>query len=354
MKKTDVKYRYALNENNKLIEIHEAHQVGGEYNCPQCGKKMICKCGSKNAWHFAHNKAECDYNKYLHTIAEQRISDWFNSSNEISIIMRTNEICDKSDSCKFYREECRREVDSDKFNLKEYYGYCEKEKTFEKNGQRFIADLLCLPKNEKNEPLFIEICVTHPCEQEKIDSGIRIIEFVIKSEEDIDSIIGKQIRASNKIRLYNFHPKDKYSSSITFESLLEKFIVYKSKKGYKEPIHCSKLYNRRGIIEISILYNGYHPEFMGDGGLFSIAFAVASQYDKSIKHCCLCKYHDYDMWDGNGICKMYKYGTNRDSIDNDAQQCPYFRIDEQSIQLRIKEFDDYCRDNPFDIWIKNK
>ena len=31
MKEKQVKYRYALNKNNELIEIQDAHQVGGEY-----------------------------------------------------------------------------------------------------------------------------------------------------------------------------------------------------------------------------------------------------------------------------------------------------------------------------------
>lgn len=80
--KPKVKYLYALNENNELIEIKDAHELGGAYHCPECGQQMICKCGAKNAWHFAHEKVECDYNHYLHTIAEQRILEWFNAAFE--------------------------------------------------------------------------------------------------------------------------------------------------------------------------------------------------------------------------------------------------------------------------------
>ena len=354
MEKTDVKYRYALNENDELIEIHSAHDLGGTYHCPQCGKQMICKCGQKNAWHFAHNKAECDYNKYLHTIAEQKILEWFNTSNDIPLVLRTKEICFKATKCKFHREHfCDRQIDSEKFNLKQYYRYCEKEKGYEKNGHRYVADLLCVPKTHKHEPLFIEICVTHSCEKEKLDSGIKIIEFVIKSEDDIDEIKEKIIRESEKIRLYNFHPKDIESNPNQFEGMLQKFILYPSKKGYLDKnISCNGLDKRRGLIEISISYN-YGPGFIGEGGFFSIAFAVATKYDNTLKHCCLCKYHVYDFWDGHGICRSYKkFGTNRDSSENDAWKCTYFRYDEDSIQERIKEFEEYCKQNPFDIWIK--
>ena len=354
MKEKQVKYRYALNKNNELIEIQSAHRVKGEYYCPECGKEMTCKCGQKNAWHFAHNKAECDYNRYLHTIAEQRLLEWFNTSNEIFLVLRTKGICNNAKECRFYREYlCEKQIDSDKFNLKQYFTHCEKEKAYEKNGHRYIADLLCHQKNQKYEPLFIEICVNHPCEQQKLDSGIKIIEFVIKSEDDIDEIKENIIRESEKIRLYNFHPKNVESSPNQFEGMLQKFIIFKSKKGYVDTISCNELSTRRGLIELSIPYNGGNQVFLDEGGFFSIAFAVATKYDTSLKHCCLCKYHVYDYWDGSGICKLYKKcGTNRYCYDNDAQRCQYFCIDTDSIQMRIKEFDDYCSQNPVDIWTK--
>lgn len=356
MKKADAKYRYALNENNELIEVHRAHELGGAYFCPQCGMEMICKCGQKNTWHFAHNKADCDYDKYLHTIAEYRLLEWFNTSSEIPLVLRTKEICDKAEECRFFREYlCEKQIDSEKFNLKQYYDHCEKEKAYVKNGNRFIADLLCYPKNEKKDPLFIEICVKHPCEQEKLDSGIKIIEFVIKSEDDIDAIVEKTIRENEKIRLFSFYPKDKRSCPDRFEGLLQKFIVFQSKKGYVDTISCSELNNRRGLIELSIPYNGYDADFLGKGGFFSIAFAVAINYDNTLKHCCLCKYHVYDEWDDSGICKLYKrFGTKRNSYENDAQNCSYFRPDEKTIQMRQKEFDEYRKNNPVDIWIKHR
>ena len=354
MKKSEVKYRYALNENDELVEVHSAHDIGGTYHCPQCGKQMICKCGQKNAWHFAHNKAECDYSKYLHTIAEKKLLEWFNTSNDIPIVLRTKEICFKATACKFYHEYlCDEQVDSEKFNLKKYYGHCEMEKSFEINGHKFIPDLFCFPKNEKNDPLFIEICVTHPCETEKINSGIRIIEFVIKSENDIDAIVVNTIKECDRIRLYNFRPKFNCKTPDRFQRYFKKFILLPSKKGYVRNIDCNELKNHRGLIEISIPYDGYDPEFLGEGGFFSIAFAVATRYDNTLKHCCLCKYHVYRDWDGLGMCKLYKkFGTKRDTSDNDARNCSYYRLDEQTIQMRIKEFDDYCRENPVIIWLK--
>ena len=354
MKEKQIKYRYALNRNNELIEIQDAHQMGGEYYCPHCGDQMICKCGTKNAWHFAHVKAKCNYDNYLHTVAEQRILEWFNRTNDIPLVLQTNVICEKHNECIFFREEiCQKIINTKAFNLKHYYSFSEKEKQYEKNGRKFVADILCYPESYKNEPLFIEICVSHPCEKEKLDSGIRIIEFVIKTEDDIDNVISQKIQKSDKVRLYNFHPKEILSSANEFERLLQKFNIFSSKKGYVQTIHCSQLLNRRGEIEISIPYNDCFPEFIEeDGGFFSVAFAVATKYDTKIKHCCLCKYHVYDTLDGIGICRLFKkFGTNKYSLDNDARQCSYFRINDETIQSRIKVFDEYSKENPVDIWI---
>lgn len=356
MKKSSVKYRYALNESDRLIEIHAAHEMGGVYHCPECGEPMILKCGAKKAWHFAHEKVECDYNHYLHTIAEQRIQEWFNAAKEIPVVFQINEVCDCKDVCRFYSEEfCCRPCLSEVFNLKDFYSKCEREIRYEKKERCYIADLLCYPKSINHEPLFIEICVTHPCEAEKIASRIRIIEFVINSEEDIDGIIGKRILPNDHVRFYNFHPKEKLSSNRVFENQLQKFVLFPSGKGFIDKMHCSRFENRRGVLEITIPYNDYVPEFIGDGGFFSMAYAIAFQYDKSLKHCCLCKYHTYDEWEGLGICKLYKkYGTNKESSRNDAQQCRFFCVDVDSIRSRKQEFDSYCSQNPVDIWLKNK
>ena len=70
----------------------------------------------------------------------------------------------------------------------------------------FVPDLLWHYKKNESEPLFIEIFVTHPCSKEKTDSGVRIIEFRITSEKDINRIIGSTIQESDMVRLYNFKP----------------------------------------------------------------------------------------------------------------------------------------------------
>ncbi len=147
---------------------------------------------------------------------------------------------------------------------------------------------------------------------------------------------------------------DKLTSKNRFElALLQKFILFPSKKGFVKTIHCSELNSRRGDMEITALYNDYVPVFEGEGGFFSVAYAIAFQYDNAIKHCCLCRYHVYDDLEG-GICKLYKkFGTNKESSRNDAQQCRFFRLGDEFIQSKQKEFDSYCSQNSVEIWLKN-
>ncbi len=55
---------------------------------------------------------------------------------------------------------------------------------------------------------YVEICVTHPCTQEKIDSHIPILEFKIESEADIHMLLSGSYSVCNeRIRTFNFHPK---------------------------------------------------------------------------------------------------------------------------------------------------
>lgn len=76
-----------------------------------------------------------------------------------------------------------------------------------KDGQRFVADILLKRKDngesKNNEPMFIEVAVTHPCKEEKIASGIRIIELSITQEEDIQSIVNSSFSLAPNIQLYN-------------------------------------------------------------------------------------------------------------------------------------------------------
>lgn len=354
MNTQNVRYCNALDENGQLVSIKEAWNVNEKFICPSCKSEMIKKCGQYKAWHFAHKNKQCDYDKYLHTVAEQRIMKWFNESEKVMIIIHSFSKCPMYNQCRWTNlDDCRHNV-FESYNLKQWFGCAELEKTLVKDGEKYVADIYCHSRKEDIGPLFLEICVTHRCEQEKIKSGIKIIEFDIKSEADIDTIIGSPIRENEFTHLYNFHPKDTISNTPDLRALIQKFILYPSMKAYVDYFICHDIDKRRGVYEISIEYNDCISPFSFDGGFYAVAMAMASEKFQ-IKNCSLCKYQTYDLWENLPICLLYKkYGTNKNCGENNPVECSYFRKDEIAIRQRIKAFNKYKESHPVDVWIRKE
>uniref|UniRef100_UPI002597355A competence protein CoiA family protein n=1 Tax=Bacteroides acidifaciens TaxID=85831 RepID=UPI002597355A len=193
---------FAIDVDNNIINIKNADEANGQrYFCPYCHKEMITKRGHIRQWHFAHKTDKCSYDKYLHSIAEILIMNWFNKQKSIILDMYNYEKCNEYKSCVFYNKEKCKGRKRVQFDLKKYYSKCTTEHKY--NG--FIADLYCERDNNTNSPLFIEIFVTHECSHEKKNSGIRIIELTIQSEEDILNIVNSSKLIENgMVRLYNF------------------------------------------------------------------------------------------------------------------------------------------------------
>lgn len=91
--------------------------------------------------------------------------------------------------------------------MKKCLTQCLIEENVKSGDNSFRADLLWSnPKNPQSN-ILIEIKVTHECTQKKKDSNLRIIEFDVHSEEDVDAIINNEIRESDKVRFYGFNPQ---------------------------------------------------------------------------------------------------------------------------------------------------
>ena len=342
-KKKEVRYSYALDHENRLVSILEAKSIDGVFRCPHCKSEMIKRCGENNAPHFAHKSKECDYDRYLHTLAEQKITEWFNSSNEVMIAVQHNVICKMHGQCQLMGHEISENCfkkSHDTYNLKKWLVRAEQEKSFTRNGEKYVADIFCHNQKNPQNPLFLEIHVTHRCEQKKKDSGIKIIEFDIQSEEDIDAIIGQTIMESEKIRFYNFENKESEADFHDRGVPVQKFILFPSMKAYVDKsLSCHDISTRRGLLEVTTLYN----ERIFDEGFYKVAMAYAST-KFPVKDCSLCKY----CKGNDDICCLYKkYGTQRLCRDNDANACTFFRKDEKLINERVNALEDEPHK---DIW----
>ena len=343
---------YALDESDNPIHISEVDKITRQtYRCPNCKQEMIAKQGSIREWHFAHKKTECEYDKYLHTLAEIRISEWYNKQVSIPLILRHPTVCAYSKTCKWLQKDKCRGNQDEEINLKKWLSpTCELEKEFIKDNKRFVADVFCPNIKNENNPVFIEIYVTHRCEEEKRKSGIKIIEVKIENETDIDTFINNPIKVSEKVRFYNFYHKVIPANDL--EIPIQKYILYASGKDFFDHgnFTCKDYDKRRGVFEIS-MENDYNIKFENqEADFYYIARAIAYRETKRIKHCDLCKYEKEDFL-ANRFCALYKkFGTNQLCKDNDAHQCQYYRLDEKRYKYLISSIKTREDAGAIDIW----
>lgn len=175
-------YEYAKNECDVFTHIDDANKEHC-YRCIECGEPLIIKEGSKKRKHFAHkSNSNCDGESYVHKIWKKRIKDKFYSNSPFCIQYIVGTPCKDVTTCMIKKKvsdlKCNtyyvKEVD-----LKQEYDTCEEE--IEYKG--FVGDIVLTDsKNPDKEPLFIEIDYTHSCDEDKIASGIRIIEINVEDD----------------------------------------------------------------------------------------------------------------------------------------------------------------------------
>lgn len=316
---TKIKYHHAYNENNEIVSINDIIKEERHlhtYKCIVCGEYLSPRMGEERAWHFWHEKnTKCNGETYIHKLAKIRIKEMFDNSKHLYISFRGKKICN-SEKCEFRNNYCI-EDDFITIDLKEIYDTA----TIECNYQNFTADiLLSNSKNDQQEPIFFEIFVKHKCEQEKIDSGIKIIEIRIKNEEDI-----KRITSKNTIEEY-FYKKE----SVSFFSfnreckckLLSDIYRYAEKNGhqigYIKSIPCNKA-NYKLYADSTMELNAVYK--LGYGGdINSLDYIKWLQDNKNRRSCLHCKYH-------HNKCALHnKLGTPEYPQNNFADTCKYYRL----------------------------
>lgn len=208
MKKA-IKYQFAEDSSGKLVNIdsiikNENHNE--KYFCLDCKQELIPKTGNVRVHHFSHKNDtySCSKETYLHELGKKIFFETYTkclNENEPFYIFAS--LLNKYYIyCKYYKifksNNCIKN-NIDKINLVQYYKYIE----FEKFQDNFKPDLTLI--DNFNDKIFIEIAVTHPCDEEKIKSKNKIIEINIKNEEDIKIILEKKLsEGNNLIKFYNF------------------------------------------------------------------------------------------------------------------------------------------------------
>lgn len=245
------KYQFAKSEAGLILSISDIdkndRKAHGQLTCLGCGREMETSMGDQVAHHFRHKSSTdtCSRESYLHMAAKHTVAQAFNAAvaeGRPFYLIRTREAhCNKW--LHVVREPCVTEEVAPSIDLTKWFT----EARIEQGARGYIADVLLVGKGHE---IAVEIKVSHACDQEKIDSGLKIIEVDVEDESDIGWLRLGLDATSEKTRLYNISPlstnKAKRCQTCPMGPLSVK-IEYKSGKDYSDyldPYHLMRLLTR--------------------------------------------------------------------------------------------------------------
>lgn len=205
---SSIQYAYALDSQGALTHISDA-QRSDAYTCPGCKSSLTPVLGEINATHFRHSKECCALETYLHKCAKEAF--FYRYQQALSREMPISLELERQVSCNGSRlaltgDETRRCLKSvpARYNLTQFFDQAELEKHDKVTGLRPDV-MLCDAAGERR--CYVEICVTHPCSQEKIEAGIPILEFKVQSAADIQMLLtGSYSIKEKSLRVFNWLP----------------------------------------------------------------------------------------------------------------------------------------------------
>lgn len=296
-------YRYAVDDTGETIHVSTVNETNRHagYRCLSCGGEVIPVLGKKNAHHFRHKTDECSYESYIHQLWKQFVFDQWNKVLHLWVTFYVNYSCEKISSCNLYKAYnnlcCNDNQFTETIDLKGKYDTC----TIEGSYGGYRADLLLSnSKNPEIIPTFIEICYKHPCDEQKQNSGIPIIEIIVKDDNlhlpqtfvENPAIIPGQ--ANNNVGgldfvLYGFDRRRRSTHDV------RRFSVYQDECGIKHgkvddgTISCHDIgfHHANSMMEIFVLATSVKKY----SSLFEYGIGVAAKYGINIRHCRRCKFY---------------------------------------------------------------
>ena len=331
----EIKYQYAYNENGKLVSIDECTKEASKlhtYYCVGCGNPLLPRAiGSKSRRaHFYHKElVDCSGETYIHKLAKYLIKQKFDNSDKFCVAYPVTKNCSNKE-CRLRNMNCHKDHERVEIDLKKYYNTC----SVEANINGFIADLLLTnSKNPKIQPVLIEICVTHACEEEKLNSGLKIIEITIKKEQDVISIAGCEILEESmsgqlKKKIINFISfKRDIEEPMTSEVSRYIFNPTINENGYITSINCHqadyKLLNE-SVCELNMVETQPSMDF----GIW-LPLTWMSK-NKNLRRCNLCKFYYATIYEETAICRLSrKYGKPMYPKMIDAETCRSYHSEDR-------------------------
>lgn len=323
-----IQYRYALDQRNQLIDVLGLERVskglGSVFSCIACGGELIAKLGDIKVKHFAHKflTSNCAYESYLHQLAKRMFYSEYSkclANNEpFHLIRSENVTCDHFENRHGYT--CARSEDK-YHDLTRYFDRVE----LEKHHNGFIADVL-LQSSTTSDVLFVEFVVTHRCEEEKIKSRLRIIEYSLTDDAQLEPVKSHCFRdIDGHLTLYNFRTRTVKRSVCggNCAAKLNVFVVFESKKSILLEL------DPNPEIDGQVRGKVVHREFLGKSSgsreeqvlLFKKKVREAHFKKVPLKNCFLCRYHGGDGAENAVFCKVDKQSVG----SNQAVECEKYR-----------------------------
>lgn len=324
------KYRFAYVDDDRdnptpIESLSPDDYKQHKYYCVGCGQELLaCAINSKNVHRYFRHKVEgvCSVETYLHKLTKHIIKKKFEEESEFLIEYEATNVCNKV-GCKYRNSDCREIMYSYRIDLKKDYDTCTEEAPI--NG--YIADIL-LTNSEKPDiaPILIEVCVSHPCEEEKRNSGLQIIEIKIRNEQDVIDLQKKRVlcaspryasKREQTIEFISF----KQEIQVPLRVKLQRFIYNPNHRvGTLTYIDCDKaqykLRESDDFIELNVVnMNNF-------GNLDELEIRSWLSLKKGIRRCNLCKFYYKTQYERNPKCRLSKnYGTPEYPLMSQAEQC---------------------------------
>ncbi len=328
----EIRYQYAYDENQHLISIADVTKENRnehQYVCIGCGNPLLPRAiGSKcRRPHFYHKQVvDCSGETYLHKLTKKIFKERFDKADHFEITYPVKREC-SAKNCSLRNAKCNDDYSTTTVDLKQYYDTCQEEMPID----GFIADLLLTSSNNPHiPPILIEVCVSHPCEPKKRESGLKIIEMKIRNEEDIKELLGNNHLTEERRWKYE-HKKGGTVEFISFKRTLKeqmqvpivRFVMDNNdvhQDGYYTYVNCSKAqYKTHDDSKWELNIGGQH-------NLPFSQIALRWLYNRyNVRRCTVCKFYYATMYEDHAICRLSKkYGLPKYPHMKDAEICRSF------------------------------
>ena len=213
--RSEIQYQYAKTGNSEITNISAACK-NIEYYCLGCSNRVIPVQGSKNKHHYRHYKSDCHSETYYHIAGKLAFECLWNERTRnnlpIPLVLERQVKCNSTECISvFGADKTCFTVQPARYDLCQLFSSYSVEKM---DAGGLIPDILLLDQTSGRK-CYIEICNTHACSEDKINSNIPIIEIYVKNDDDLEYIINGIFKVDDtNIAVYNFKCPDRLSSAI--------------------------------------------------------------------------------------------------------------------------------------------